>query len=200
MKTGAWLVLALQSAVLSWPRRPRVARRFLRRMDVWATPLWTQLRLQWLRTLGLPCAAPRESCGLPTGRHGHAPVPQPPPAHAGQSSWRCYAVGHPLLGCVVEHALEPQNPTCPGRFLSAGRQDSRPPDTSVPPLPCPTTVPADLLSLFPAPPSTPPHRRRPARPSRRRSPADTVDARGAPRRRPPPKVPLPQPPPRIGLG
>jgi hypothetical protein len=138
---------------------------------------------------GLPCAAPRESCGLPKGRHGHAPVPQPPPAHAGQSSWPRRIVGHPLLVCIVEHALEPQNPACPGRFLSAGRQDRRPPDTSAPPLPCPTTAPADLLCLFPAPPSTPPHRRRPARPSRHRSRTATAAAPGVPWRRRPPAPP-----------
>jgi hypothetical protein len=72
-------------------------------------------------------------------------VPQPPPAHAGLSSWPRRAVGHPLLVFVVEHTLEPRNPPRSGRFLSAGHQDRRPPDTSAPSLPCPTTAPADHL-------------------------------------------------------
>jgi hypothetical protein len=106
-------------------RRPRVVVSILRRTDVWATPLWTQPRLRWLRTLGLPCTTPRESL-RPANR------PTWPRAGAAATSRACRAVQLaaprrrvPLLVCVVEHTLEPQNPPRSSRFPSAGRQDRR---------------------------------------------------------------------------
>jgi hypothetical protein len=161
-------------------RRPRVIGSILRRTDVWATPLWTQSRLRWLRTLGLPCAAPRECCGLPTGRHGHAPVPQPPPAHAGQSSWPRRAVGHPLLVCVVEACIRTAKPNL--FWLFPIRRSSGPPATGhqcvAAPLPPPqrrtTCFPSSLLlprrlhtAAWPPDPAGTGHQqhRRPARPS-----------------------------------
>jgi hypothetical protein len=66
-------------------RRPRVVVSILRRTDVWATPLWTQPRLRWLRTLGLPCTTPRESL-RPANR------PTWPRAGAAATSRVCRAV------------------------------------------------------------------------------------------------------------